>query len=185
MDDAHQEPGDQIPCLRERFADLIQEFQRIARTLLLKLPAPSVASGDLVNEAYLKLVREETRRLGSNRSGFDTKSDAILKSCFGAACRDVMSVRWRKRERRREVRLDFEARGDGLSQFDLADIDELLRTLAVYKPELAQIVEARVFGGLTVRECSELFAVSPATVDRRWRLGRTWIRQELEAAVPP
>lgn len=171
--------------LRERFPELIQDFRAIAKNLLGKLPAPSLACDDLVNEAYLKLVREEARRLHANRSGLGGKPPAALKACFGAACRDVMSLRWRRRVRRRETRVLPDSDGDRLSQYDLADIHEMLSVLATCKPEICEIAEARIFGELTVRECAELFGVSPKTVDRRWALARAWLRRELGGEERP
>ncbi|MGE3174600.1 MAG: ECF-type sigma factor [Planctomycetota bacterium] len=179
-------PEPSAPGVRERFPDLVQEFRRIAAALLRKLPAPSLVADDLVAEAYLKMLREESRRVHARRSGLGTKPDSVLKACFGAACRDVMAMRWRKRGRRRETGLATETPGgDAAAQFDLADVHDLLAVLAAHRPETAQIVEARVFGGLTVPECAELFGVSPATVDRRWALARAWIRQQLRAGAAP
>lgn len=178
-------PAAPIRGLRERFPELIRDFRSIASALLRKMPAPSLLSDDLVNEAFLKLLREEQRRLQAKRSDLGSKSDIELKACFGIACRDVMSVRWHKRRRRHEVGVSAEEQRDARRDFDLAEIHEMLSTLATIKPDIAEIVEARIFWDLTVRECSELFAVSPATVDRRWAVGRAWIRRQLTDRPEP
>ncbi|MCU0865138.1 MAG: ECF-type sigma factor [Planctomycetes bacterium] len=183
-EDAAPKPGGSC-SIRERFPDLLREFKRIARQMLRKLPAPSVAADDLVSEAYLKLLHEEARRLQGNRSDLASKPDAVLKACFGMACRDVMSVRWHKRRRRREVGPMPEGAAMGLSQFDLADIDEMLSVLAASKPETARVVEVRVYGGLTVAECAEVFGMAPRTVDRHWALGKAWIRRQLLGRSQP
>lgn len=172
-------PPDDPPGLRERFPELMREFRAIARRMLRRLPAPSIASDDLVSEVYLKLLREEARRLSNNHSNLGSKTDPALKACFGMACRDVLSVRWRKRERRREVDLNGEPQGAPLSQFDLADIDEMLSVLATSKPEMARVVELRVFGDLTVSECADVLGIAPRTVDRHWAVGKAWIKREL------
>ena len=44
---------------------------------------------------------------------------------------------------------------------------------------LAQLVEARVFGDLSVPECAELLGVSPRTVDRRWAFAVKWLKERL------
>ena len=56
---------------------------------------------------------------------------------------------------------------------------DALAQLAAHDALMARIVEARVYGGLSVAECAELFGVSPSTVDRHWRFGRAWLRERL------
>ena len=48
-------------------------------------------------------------------------------------------------------------------------------TLADVDPQLAQIVELRVFGGLEHGEVAENLGVSLRTVERGWRLARAWL----------
>jgi len=41
------------------------------------------------------------------------------------------------------------------------------------------VVEARYFGGLSVEETAEAMGVSVATVQRDWRLARSWLIREI------
>jgi DNA-directed RNA polymerase specialized sigma24 family protein len=43
----------------------------------------------------------------------------------------------------------------------------------------AQIVELRFFGGLSINEVADALGVGHATVERDWKLARTWLRKEL------
>ena len=180
MDPPPPEP-DKHRDIRKRFPELIKEFHAIASRLLRRWPARSMASDDLVSEAFLKLVSEEVRRIHNKRSDLGEQPDATLKACFAAACRDVMSVRHRKRERRKEVDQTVELQCGRISQFDLSDIAELLSVLAIRNSEAAEVADARIFGGMTVGECSEAFGVSKATIDRRWALAKAWIKDELKS----
>jgi RNA polymerase sigma factor (sigma-70 family) len=162
---------------RARFEQMINEFRLIAARRLRKLPAPSLDAEDLVNEAFLKMFREETQRLHQQRSTLGGKPDAILKACFAAACRDVMATRWRRRQRRREVMLPAEIRD---LKGGLDHVGDLISELAKHEPQAAEILDFRVFGEMSVQECAEVLGISPSTVDRRYRAAMVWLRSRLD-----
>jgi RNA polymerase sigma-70 factor, ECF subfamily len=58
-------------------------------------------------------------------------------------------------------------------------LDESLTKLAEFDEIKAKIIEYRYFGGFTVEEVAEILETSPATVERQWRLARSWLRREM------
>jgi RNA polymerase sigma factor (TIGR02999 family) len=62
---------------------------------------------------------------------------------------------------------------------DLVAIDDALSALAAIDPRKGQVVEMRFFGGLSVKETAEVLKVSPETVQRDWKLAKSWLRREL------
>jgi RNA polymerase sigma factor (TIGR02999 family) len=62
---------------------------------------------------------------------------------------------------------------------DLEALDEALTRLEALDAELAQVVEVRFFGGLSIEEAAEALDVSPATVKRRWTVAKAWLAREL------
>ncbi|HYM22552.1 MAG TPA: ECF-type sigma factor, partial [Vicinamibacterales bacterium] len=86
-----------------------------------------------------------------------------------------------KRDGARErVTLDEElAAIEQQSSVDILDLNRALDKLAQLDARQAQIVELRVFGGLTVEEIGEVVGISPATVKRDWSVARLWLRREL------
>ena len=62
---------------------------------------------------------------------------------------------------------------------DLEALDEALTRLEALDAELAQVVEVRFFGGLSIDEAAEALDVSPATVKRRWTVAKAWLAREL------
>jgi RNA polymerase sigma factor (TIGR02999 family) len=62
---------------------------------------------------------------------------------------------------------------------ELLALDSALLELAHAEPRQAVIVESRFFGGLEVREISELIGVSEATVLRDWRSAKAWLGHRL------
>jgi RNA polymerase sigma factor (TIGR02999 family) len=62
---------------------------------------------------------------------------------------------------------------------DILDLNRALERLAALDSRQAQIVELRVFGGLSIDETAEVLTVSVATVKRDWNVARLWLRREL------
>jgi RNA polymerase sigma factor (sigma-70 family) len=60
-------------------------------------------------------------------------------------------------------------------------LDQALTKLSEIDSRKAEIVEYRYFGGLTLEEVAELLEVSPATVEREWRLARSWLKREISS----
>ena len=62
---------------------------------------------------------------------------------------------------------------------EVVALDEALKELAKFDARKAQFIELRFFGGLSVEETAEVLKVSPQTVMRDWRLGRSWLLREM------
>jgi RNA polymerase sigma-70 factor (ECF subfamily) len=65
------------------------------------------------------------------------------------------------------------------SGIDLLELEQLLTRLAAVDPRLAQLVELRAFGGLSVEEVGEVLDLSPTTVKREWRTAKAWLHRHL------
>ena len=64
-------------------------------------------------------------------------------------------------------------------------LDEALVRLAGIDPQLAAIVELRVFGGMTIDEVAHVKSVSPSTAKREWRTAKAWLVRELGLVERP
>jgi RNA polymerase sigma factor (TIGR02999 family) len=65
---------------------------------------------------------------------------------------------------------------------ELIALDEALERLAAFDPRRAQVVEHRVFAGLSTPETARLLGISTATVERDWRTARAWLTTQLRDA---
>jgi RNA polymerase sigma factor (TIGR02999 family) len=67
----------------------------------------------------------------------------------------------------------------------LVALDEALDHLAMTDAHLAQVVELRYFGGLTIDEAAAALGISTATVERDWATARAWLRRQLRRGSAP
>ncbi len=152
---------------------LYVELHEMAHRLLRrKGPNHSLQTTQLVHEVYLKLVKGEVFEPG--RSYF-----------FGAAARamrQIVSEYFRKRKPRppmpHDVADESESQ-DPCLQWSTAH-EKALAELERHDPQLARVVDLRYFAGLTVKKVAELPEVGTATVERRWRTARAFLRSKIE-----
>ena len=64
-------------------------------------------------------------------------------------------------------------------------LDEALERLAEKDPLKAQLVQLRVFAGLTVAQSAEILGLSTTTADRYWAFARAWLRVEIAGDDAP
>lgn len=62
---------------------------------------------------------------------------------------------------------------------DVVALHEALEKMARLDERQANVVELRLFGGLTTEETARMLDVSTRTVDRDWKMGQAWLRREL------
>ena len=55
-----------------------------------------------------------------------------------------------------------------------------LTRLAAVQPQVAELVQLRYFGGLTVPAAAAVLGISPRTADGWWAYARGWLAAELE-----
>jgi RNA polymerase sigma factor (TIGR02999 family) len=136
----------------------------------------------LVHEAYLRLVGQADVAW-QNRAHF-------LAMAATAIRRVLVDHARRKSAAKRgggDLRVTMavaEAAGAPAEDLDLMDLDAALDALAEAKPDHAQVVEMRFFGGVTAAECAEVLGVTERTVERRWRFARAWLYRRLEGDPP-
>ena len=153
------------------------ELHRLARRYMSdERPGHVLQTTALVNEAYLRLV-------DSAHANWEGRTH------FFGVCAKVMRrilVDWaRSRHALKRggdvssLDLDEALAASNQPGTDLVAIDDALQALAALDPRKGQVVELRFFGGLSVKETAEVLKVSPETVQRDWKLAKSWLRREL------
>jgi RNA polymerase sigma factor (TIGR02999 family) len=171
------ESGDRT-ALDEMMPFVYAELKRLARVYLRgERPAHTLQPTALVHEAYVRLI-DQRQVDWRNRAHF-------LGVAAGAMRRVLLHHAETRNAQKRQgtlerVTLDAElAAVEQSATVDILDLNRALERLAALDSRQAQIVELRVFGGLSIDETAEVLSVSAATVKRDWNVARLWLRREL------
>jgi RNA polymerase sigma factor (TIGR02999 family) len=158
---------------------IIDGLKRIARSYLAReLHARSLETAELVNEAYLRLVKVRPRAW-ANRGQFFSLTAQIMRRIL------VDHARARLAEYRGGgARVISTAEAAELSgPRSLVGLDDALLGLEKLDARKSQIVELKIFGGLTNDEIAELLDMSGRTVIRDWQFAKAWLSRELNYEV--
>jgi RNA polymerase sigma factor (TIGR02999 family) len=156
------------------FSLVYAELHLIARGLLHDHPAHSLQSGELVNDAYLRLVKGDAKALKRNRAYF-----------FGAAARAMRQVlidsarKWRP-PLTAHTPVEVVAGRASVDVAMIEGLDKALDELAEHNRELAEIVELRIFAGMTIVDVANICDIGTATVERKFRAARAYLRSRIE-----
>ncbi len=130
----------------------------------------------LVHEAYLKLIDASVVDW-NDRAHFFALSAKVMRRVLVDWARSHRSL---KRGGEFEpIQLDEALVVSPDSGQDFAGLDDALKALESVDPRKCRVIELRVFSGLTAEETAAVLKVSVETVNRDWRLAKSWLRREL------
>ena len=155
--------------------------QLAARKMAQEKPGQTLQATALVHEAYLRLVDPEGARRWDSRGHFYAAAAEAMRRIL------VENARAKNRIKRGGglARRDFDP--DDLLAPEVPEsllaLDEALTRLATADRQASDVVQLRVFAGLTVKEAAKVLDVSPRTVDHAWAYARAWLLAELKVDV--
>lgn len=159
----------------ELFELLYSELRQISAALIRSERNSSLSTGDLVNEAVLRIVR---------MSKVDWADKSHFLALAARAMRRVLvdHARAKSTDKRKhqKVTLITQFAGAGAERIELDALDKALIRLKVIDEEKADIVELRYFGGMSLDEIAEVKNISKSTIKRNWRVARLWLLDSLE-----
>ena len=162
-------------ALDELIPLILEDVRQIAARHLRGEPsAISLQATELVNEVYLRLRKLRQVRWANRAQLFAYLAEVV---------RRLLVERARKRlaEKRgagaHQVPLEDELLPTRVSPEELLSIDELLDSL----PERQhQVVELKLFVGLTEEEVADVLDLGRRTVSREWKKAKLYLLRELE-----
>ena len=169
--------GGDSEALRQLTPRVYRELRRVAGAVLQgERAGHSLQSGELVHEAYLRLV---------NVQEVEWQHRAHFFAVAATLMRRILVDRARRRAAAKRGANAFSLTLDGsldlaaVKARELVALDDALTTLERVDPRRARIVELRFFAGLSVEETAQVVKVSADTVMRDWKLARAWLLSEL------
>jgi RNA polymerase sigma-70 factor, ECF subfamily len=132
----------------------------------------------LINEVFLRLIDQNGIRWQS-RAHFFGISAKLMRRILVDHARSHQAAK--RGGGQYSLSLSRADRIAGRQTVDLLAVNLALQQLEGLDPQQARVVELRFFGGLTIEETAEVLSVSHATVEREWKMARSWLRHELGA----
>jgi RNA polymerase sigma-70 factor (ECF subfamily) len=126
----------------------------------------------LVNEAWLRLVRQDGLQFGHRKQFYALAAQAMRRILVDHARLLATDKRGGGAQK---TALSAEMSSGANQVVELLILDEALDRLTRVSPRQGQIIELRYFGGLTVEEIGDLVGVSAATVSRDQKTAEAWL----------
>ena len=147
------------------FSILYQELRRLARSQLRHHPkGRTLDTTALLHEAFLKMMRGSPRQV-LDRGHFLALASRVMRQILMDGLRRKSTS---KRDAGELLALDTDPPAPvARSSEDLLALDKALLKLESLDARLAQMVDLRFFGGMSVEETAEAMGISSATLDRK------------------
>ena len=164
-------------ALNELMPLVYNELHRIARrSWNWRNQGNTLQPTALINEAFLKLA-------GAENASFQNRCHFIAVACTAMRQILVNHAKSRRAAKRGSggVTISLEEVQLAVHQeaTEVVALHEALERLQAIDSRKSKIVEMRYFGGLSIEETAEALGVSVITVNRDWRLARTWLIREM------
>ena len=164
--------GDERAC-DHLFRLFYPELTRLAAGLLRNERAVSLSAGDLVQETVLRMI--QLRQIEyADRAHFLALSSRFMRRVL------VDHVRAKRSDKRSHHKVTLTTRFERDRPVDLNALDEAMIRLGLIDRQRADIVEMRYFGGMSLKDISEVLSLSEATVKRRWATARAWLLDAMD-----
>jgi RNA polymerase sigma-70 factor, ECF subfamily len=153
------------------------ELRKLAHSFMSKERAGhTLQTTALINEALIRFIEADKIDWHSRKHFYSIVSWRMHQVLVDHA-REQLTIKRGSRPERVDISV-----ADRLSKEQSEEIvilDAALTKLVQFDARKAKIVEYRYFGGFTIEEVAEMLEVSPATVEREWRLARSWLLCEI------
>ena len=173
----------------ERLATaVIDDLRRIARREMSvrhhrPLEALTIEPAMLAGDALMKIF-DGRPEFGNRRHFFAYATQVMVRALV-----DYQRQRQARKRGGGLVRVTLSGVGQagdgalGEPALDVEALPPILAHLAELDPRKAEVVQLRVFWGMTIPEIAEVLETSPSTIDRDWRFAKRWLATELRPAV--
>ena len=147
---------------------MLPELRQIAAARLRGEVNSSLSTGDLINEAILRVMRFDRIEL-TDRAHFIALSSRIMRNIL------TDHARAKATDKRHHHKVELNTQVDGGQRLDLESLNFALIRLGALDEALMELVEMRYFGGMSIDEVALATGQSAATVKRRWAVARAWL----------
>lgn len=158
------------------YARLYEEFKAKAHVLLRVGPRQTLCTTELVNETWMRL--HGRMQPVENRAHFCNLAARAMRQVL------IDRARYRNAEKRGDgaeavtLRAADDMHAD--DPFDILALDQVMTELAKVDPQLADLAQLHLYGGLTMAEIAEIHGSSERTAFRQWRTARMFLLKAID-----
>jgi len=164
------------------FSDCYPVLKKMARNELNRFYNDDhVTATVLVNECYLKLRGRRNGKKLSRKHFFRLAARSMRFYLIDLIRRGQCD----KRKARETLLHASRISGESCLLADMLDLDRAMNWLHRIKPELVELVELRLFLGLTLREIADMKKLNVSKVHRQWTLARAMLSEYLDCDQEP
>ena len=154
------------------------ELRRLAR-FYIKNERNDISwqGSDLLHETYLRLKVQHTLRWQNRKQFFGFTASMMRRILVDHARRKYAIKRAGS-----NIKLPLDAvkdLPDGRNNVDMLVFDWALEKLAKLDQQQAQIMELRLFAGLSIEQTAAVLELSPATIKREWATACIWLKHSM------
>ncbi len=158
------------------------ELRKLAAArMVAERPDHTLQATALVHEAYVRLVDQDQVQQWDSRGHFFSAAAEAMRRILIESARTKQRVK-RGREGKKVAGVDLANVADATmieTPDQLLDVDAALDRLRDEDPRVAEVVNLRLYAGLTIREIAEALGIPRSTADRSWRYALAWFKVEL------
>jgi RNA polymerase sigma factor (TIGR02999 family) len=160
------------------FGAVYSELKVIARSQRRRwVGNPTINTTALIHEAFIKLAAGDSASYANRTHFYATASKAMRQILVNYAEQQRASKRGGDAV---QVPLEDAEWITETTADELLDMEKQLKRLEAENPRRCQIVECRLFGGMTVEETAEALGISAATVKREWQVASATLYRDLQ-----
>lgn len=162
---------------RDRLIErLYPELAQIAAARLRRERDASLSTGDLINDTVMKLIQIERITI-ADRPHLIALASRMMRRIL------VDHARAKHTNKRHHARIELCTAVEGGQRIDLISLESALIRLKAIDENLAELVEMRYFGGMTIGDVALAAGISEPTVKRRWQTARAWLTDALSHPI--
>lgn len=154
--------------------EVYEELRKLAAAKLAReAPGQTIDATELVHEAWMGLAKADIAWEGKTH---------FLRTSARAMRRLLVDRARAKRATKRAhgVQITLGDPHSPVAEEKVIHLDESLQKLAEIKPQHAELMELRYFGGMTIDQSAATLGISPAAADRMIRYAKAWLRVHLD-----
>jgi RNA polymerase sigma factor (TIGR02999 family) len=140
-------------------------------------PGQTLQATALVNEAYLRLIKDSNVHWENKRHFFIAAAEAMRRILIdNARCKKCLKRggEWKRTE------MEISEVCVCNPSDELTQVHEVLDQFAEVDLQSAELVKLRFFAGLTQQQCADILGISKRTADNRWAFARAWLYRAIQ-----